>query len=90
MASFGKHDLKYQYSWIRTEGDSKVTGFPDNIFLNRSEGFEVLHFLNKYMTDRRLTTLQDFRTLERSIKNDVPSNYHSHAHIKDWLDKNVR
>lgn len=90
MANFGRDALRYNYSWRRTEGDSKVIGFPDNVLLNRSEGYEVLHFINKYMVGRNLISLNDFRILEQNIKEHVPANYHSHSHIKQWLDTNVR
>jgi hypothetical protein len=89
MANFSKSALKYQYSWARTERDSKETGFPDNVLLNRSEGYEILYFLNKYMTERGLTSIEDFHTLEKRINQNVPSHYHSHAKIKQWLDANI-
>ena len=91
MANFGRDALTYNYSWRTTEGDSnRVVGFPDNVLLNRSEGYEVLHFINRYMTTRNATTLDDFRTLERYIHQSVPGNLHSQANIRQWLDINVR
>lgn len=90
MANFGTGALRYQYSWHRTEGDSRVTGFPDNILLNRSEGYEMLHFINKYMTTRGLTSLENFQVVEQSIKQSVPGNLHSHANIRNWLDNNLK
>ena len=91
MANFGRNDLQHQYSWTVTEGDSKkVIGFPDNVLLNRHEGFEVLHFINKYMTTRNLDALRDFHIIERAIQTNLPSNIRSQAHVKQWLDLNLR
>lgn len=91
MANFGKDSLKYNYSWTTTEGDSKkVIGYPDNVLLNRNEGYEMLHFINKYMTSRNLNnTLSNFNIIENSIKTSVPTNLRSHAHIRQWLDNNL-
>ncbi|WP_343614157.1 hypothetical protein [Flavobacterium sp.] len=92
MANFGRDALKFNYSWTTTEGDSKkVTGYPDNVLLNRSEGYEVLHFINKYMETRNLnSTLSNFHIIENSIKTVVSTNLRSHANIKTWLDNNLK
>ena len=92
MANFGRDALRFKYSWTTTEGDSKkVIGYPDNILLNRDEGYEVLHFINKYMTTKNLNnTLTNFNIIENSIKTTVPSNLRSQANIKAWLDSNLK
>lgn len=91
MANFGRTALRYAYNWTVTEGDSKrVIGFPDNVLLNRSEGYEMLYFINRYMTTRNLSSLNDFQILERYIKESIPTNYRSHSNIRQWLDLNAR
>lgn len=92
MANFGKDSLKFNYSWTTTEGDSKkVTGYPDSVLLNRNEGYEILHFINKYMATRNLNnTISNFIVIEDSIKRNIPSNLRSQAHIKEWLNNNLK
>ncbi|TPG41506.1 hypothetical protein [Flavobacterium pectinovorum] len=92
MANFGRNSLKFNYSWTTTEGDSKkVIGYPDNVLLNRNEGYEMLHFINKYMVTRNLSiTESNFTTIEYSIKTNVPSDLRSQTHIKTWLDNNLK
>ncbi len=92
MANFKKSDLYYtDYDWKASEGDnSKITGFPDNILLNRKEGYEVLHFLNRYMDSRGWSQIATFNRLERALRNDVPSDKRSHKNIREWLDNNFK
>ncbi|QOG02081.1 hypothetical protein [Flavobacterium sp. MDT1-60] len=92
MTNFGRDSLRFNYSWTTTEGDSKkVIGYPDNVLLNRNEGYEILHFINKYMLTRNLnSTISNFTAIENSIKTSVPSNLRSQAHIKTWLDNNLK
>jgi len=90
MANFSRSDLQFTYSWTTTEGDSKkVTGYPDDVLLNRHEGYEVLYFLNKYMDHRKVTSIGYFHRFEKAIHDSLPSNIRSHANVRDWLDKNA-
>jgi hypothetical protein len=92
MTNFKKSDLKLDYSWTAaTENDnSKITGVPDSTLLNRHEGYEVLPFLNRYMTSKNWTTTATFNKLENSLRNAVPDEKRSHANIKKWLDDNFK
>lgn len=49
MALLQKTDLVFEYSWKAiAPDDPKVTGKPDSTLLNRSEGYEVLAFINRF------------------------------------------
>lgn len=47
MADFKRGDLALQYSWtaLRENDNARITGFPDNVLLDRHEGYEVFHSL---------------------------------------------
>ncbi|MBI1769525.1 MAG: hypothetical protein HYR67_14250 [Bacteroidetes bacterium] len=94
MATFNKSDLHYQdYSWSTTEGDSsKIRGFPDNILLNRHEGYEVQYFINRFIEGQ--TSWQDLaiqqkkdlgRKIERMIHDHLPGDIRSQEKIHQWV-----
>lgn len=92
MANFKSSDLKLTYSWTAAaENDNaKITGIPDSTLLDRNEGYEVLPFLNRYMTSKGWTLVTTFNKLENSLRNDLPGDQRSHANIKKWLDSNFK
>lgn len=87
MAYFTRSNLQYNYYWTTTQGDSKLTGEPDHSLLSRTEGYEVLYMINKIMSIRSLSSVSEGQKIERMI-HQAPSNYHSQAHIKTWIDNN--
>ncbi len=90
MANFKKSDLKRHYSWTASaESDNaKITGFPDNVLLDRHEGYEVLPFLNRYMTNKDLKNQSTLNKLEDALRDRLPGTIRSHANIKKWLNEN--
>jgi hypothetical protein len=90
MANFKRSDLKLNYSWTASEenDNAKITGFPDNVLLDRHEGYEVLPFLNKYMTDKTWTAQTTLNKLENALRDKLPGSTRSHANVKKWLDDN--
>jgi len=76
--------LQYDYSWtaIRPD-DPKVTGQPDQTFLNRREGYEVLAFLN-----RICTSLPQALRAETLIRTKLPGEVRSRANVLTWLQDN--
>lgn len=81
----GTNDLVFKdYSWTAIGDDNpKKTGLPDNVELNRHEGYEVLSFLRK-----NFNSISDAQKAERAIRNQVPGNLRSRAHILQWLQQN--
>ena len=67
------NDKRYKYSWTIVNRDSKVTRKPDNLKLNRKEGYEVLEFINKFIKDVNLNSKYDGLKAERLIKEHMPS-----------------
>ncbi len=86
--------MKYvDYKWsARADHDNpKVIGDTDHAELNRTEGYEMLYFINSlarawgWGNDVQLTSYQH---LEDIIKTKVPTNTRTHSGIKNWIEQN--
>lgn len=91
MADFSEDDLEFQdeYTWTHEKGDNpKKIGHPDQVLLDRDEGYEVLPFINRFMKKHKMVKKESFLKVEDLIKNHLPSNIRSHANITAWLEKN--
>jgi hypothetical protein len=90
MTLFKKSDLKYEdYSWKAKTGDNpKLTGSPDNDLLNRTEGYEMLDFINVLMKEFKFEKIASGQKIERLIREEVPANIHSRKKIKAWINEN--
>ncbi|MGX8286482.1 hypothetical protein [Xanthomonas oryzae] len=89
MALVTKKDLQFQYSWTAIHpDDARVTGIPDSTFLNRSEGYEVLAFLNWLATTNKWIDKDPALKAERMIKNHLPGTIRSRANVWQWLVDN--
>ena len=90
MASIERNDLVYNnYSWtVYRNDDPKVTGNPDDTFLNRMEGYEILYFVNKFCEMHSLKLKASANKVERLIRNDVPSDIRTQSKIAEWIVTN--
>lgn len=87
MCNFTRNDLKQDYLWRTKEETVKnISGFPADIVLNCTQGYEVLHFLNRYMDDIGWSTLVSFNNIELIIKSRLPFGKRTHKDVKEWLD----
>lgn len=84
MAVITRSDLQYIYTWSADKGDNpRLTGSPDRDLLDRSEGYEVLLYLNS-ISQSKGTALK----AERLIQQHLPGNIRSRTHITEWLKAN--
>ena len=82
-------DLQYDYSWEASEGDNaRIVGFPDNVLLNRHEGYEVLPFINRFADKHGWEKKISGHKAEWLIKEHLPSNVRSHENVRQWLESN--
>jgi len=87
--AFTEVDLQYKYSWEHTKKDDpKLRGEPDSSLLNRSEGYEVLYMIQRLMAAWNLKNVASGKKIEKMIREACPSNLHSQAHVKQWIDTN--
>ncbi|MFL9483798.1 hypothetical protein ACI6Q2_13555 [Chitinophagaceae bacterium LWZ2-11] len=81
-----------QYRWtaIADHDNPKIIGGQDHSELNRSEGYEMLYFINSLARTWEWTNapLASYRHLESIIKTEVPSNIRTHSAIKEWISTN--
>ena len=78
-------DGKY-YKWnAQADHDNPYyTGGADHTQFNRTEGYEVLYFINRW-ENHDLTTYQK---VEKMIRYDVPSSIRTHKEIAAWIIAN--
>ena len=70
-------------------------GFPDNVILNRHEGYEIVAFIDRYIRNQpswKSRTDEQKREsgnrIETMIHNHLPSLTRSHANVKLWIGYN--
>jgi hypothetical protein len=86
MGVITREDLKYTYNWTTEDGDDpEVTGKPDKDRLDRSEGYEVIDFINSFCKTYGLTTKDEAIEIERLLHKGVPSKMVMKDDIKEWL-----
>jgi hypothetical protein len=91
--SFTQRDMLYtDYAWSTryTGDDPRVTGEPDNTLLNRTEGWEMLYFINKCAEKWGWLSADNAsrRKLEKAIRQKVPGNIRTQRGIKEWIELN--
>jgi hypothetical protein len=84
-------DGKY-YKWTaKADHDNPYyTKGVDHSELNRTEGYEVLYFINHIGKKcwENTPTVATYQKMEKMIKNSVPSNIRTHKKIEDWIISN--
>lgn len=94
--SYQKNEMVYeeQYKWTANANHDNphVRDGKEGMELNRSEGYEMLDFINALAKDWKWENvdLSSYRNLERIIKNQVPHHIHKHEEIKRWIELNYR
>lgn len=89
MAVFKDSDLAYKdYKWeAKLDDDNpKLTGKPDSTMLNRTEGYEMVYFINRYMEKNGWKQSGTGKKIEKYLRT---SNYTSKSHafwIKELND----
>ncbi len=84
----GKH-----YKWTaRADHDNPyyIKG-TDHSELNRTEGYEVLYFINHIGKKDWVTTppnLATYHKIEKTIRYSVPTNIRTHKKVEDWIITN--
>jgi hypothetical protein len=89
---YTKDKMVYKdYKWSpRADHDNpKIILGTDHAELNRSEGYEMLYFINSVAkTWNWKSILNSYQNLERVIREQVPSHIRTHGSIKSWIEQN--
>jgi len=92
---YKKADMLYHdYSWTaQADHDNpKIIREQDYSMLNRSEGYEMLYFINSLgrTWNWAVDDLVAYRKLEKTIRTLVPVNIRTHSAIKSWIEQNYK
>lgn len=84
-----RKDLQHDYSWEATGGDNpRLVGFPDDVLLSRTEGYEVLPFINRFAERYKLEQKVYGHKTEWLIRENLPTSIRSHEKVRKWLVDN--
>lgn len=91
--SYTKANMVYQdYKWnARADHDNpKIISGTDAAELNRTEGYEMLYFINSLARtwNWKNVLLSSYQKLEKIIRTEVPSTIRTHAGIMSWIAQN--
>jgi len=91
MANFSTAILRHSSIWNIPETESMhISGFPDTIQFKWNQGYEILHFINRYMEYRGWFSPATFQNIESAIKTRLPFSAKTHNDVKNWLDANFK
>lgn len=92
--AFSKSELYYKdYIWTTkySNDDPRVTGQPDSTLLARTEGWEMLYFVNKLVEIWNWTaSVSNCQKIERAIRERVPGDVRSQRNIRIWIEQNLK
>jgi hypothetical protein len=88
---YTKSQMVYDdYKWVaKADHDNpKIIGGTDHSELNRTEGYEMLYFINSLAKTWGWNDvgLASYQHLERIIRTEVPSSTRTHGGIKLWIE----
>lgn len=81
--SFERKHLKYGYRW-----EMSRSGSVNGKYLDRSNGQQVLQFINDFFKKHNLSSVNSFTRAEELLYNHVPINIKSKLEITSWMLKN--
>lgn len=95
MAFYNKSDMVYNdYKWTaRADHDNpKIIQGTDHSELNRTEGYEMLYFINSlaHTWDWTGNVVSSCQRLERIIRTEVPTSTRTHSGIKSWIEDHYK
>ncbi|WP_448698110.1 hypothetical protein ACFGVR_14910 [Mucilaginibacter sp. AW1-3] len=91
MANFTKSDLAYTgyKETAYPSDDPHVTGKPDSTLLNKSETYEIVPFINRYMAEHNWKEKSIFLGIEKFLQTSEHK-HKSHQFWREELDKNFK
>ena len=77
----------YKWNASSDHDNPRFIGAQERSMLNRSEGYEMLWFINSLAKTWSWTNvaLSSYQHLERIIRENVPSNIRTHIAIRQWI-----
>jgi hypothetical protein len=87
MPDFGKNALTFKYMWSVTEQSSRYVVFCQDDIIDRTNGYHVLDFINRFMMLYGLVSTESFTRAEKLIYGHMPTSIKTRAEMKFWLSK---
>lgn len=85
LVGTSKYTLQARYSYTAVPPDNpRLRGAPDNVLLNRSEGYEVLAFVQWFCRQLRLDAKAHGWVVERGV-HKAPPHLHARTKIAAWI-----
>jgi hypothetical protein len=79
------------YNWgTYGDDDARVSGSLNESVLSRSEGYEILYFINKFCEVHQLNALSSAEKIERMLRDSIPRSRKSQKTIQKWIVNNWR
>lgn len=93
--AYTKANMLYDdYTWTTkyTDDDPRVRGEPDSTLLARTEGWEMLYFINTCAKkwEWKAGSTSSMQNLEKIIRTKVPGSIRSQKGIKTWIEANYK
>ncbi len=84
-------DTDYKWTAKADHDNPKFIGAQEHSMLNRTEGYEILYFINSLAkTWNWGENLSSRQHLEKIIREKVPSDIRTHTKIKEWIAANYK
>lgn len=88
MAHYTKNDMLYDYLWVMLKGSAtENNGVPDDTILSRTEGSEMLFFIN-YFEDLNKSRDKAFGRQMEVMIHICPSALTTRLQVIDWIASN--
>ncbi len=88
MSKFDRFSLRHTYSWSDTDKAKTHRYITDDDIIDRTNGYQVLDFMNRFFEMSGLMSLDSFHRLENLICKHLPEKCTTRGDMKDWLGKN--
>ena len=93
--NYTKSQMVYtDYKWTANadHDNPKIIAGADHTELNRTEGYEMLYFINSLAKawGWASTSLASCKKLETIIREKVPTSTRTHKGIKTWIESNYK
>lgn len=86
MNTFKRSDMLYSYSWAADGNDNpKYRNAPDSNLFDRSEGYEVLYSINRFIQIYTVNSVAHGQHAEKLIRTRLPSIIFSRKELFQWL-----
>jgi hypothetical protein len=85
---YDKEDLIYSYRWSQySEKDPRISGDPDNTWLDRAQGGEILYLINLFAAKRSFTSKHSGSKIEKMLNLYVPADINTQMEVINWIEE---